>query len=232
MRGWWGQDEISRQARGGGRWSEGGWGRGHQTYVDTQGHASVTPIALETTFLEEDRDEGDVRVVHGLEGLQGWDRTRFSRQADVSICERGGTDNRRGDTHDSIIVALEVGVLDELLDSCEGGRRAREEAREVRTGGGQEDDDAGGLEQEARPSRERKYVPSKSFLRVEACASLASSMVGGDQREKGRVGEGRGVREKVVGRSQKGTTRLWLICRPGAGDRRCPQSLPNLRNKK
>lgn len=80
-----------------------------------------------------------MRVVHGLEGLQGSDRTRFSRQADVSVCEREARGNRRGGTHDSIIVALEVGVLDELLDSCEGAR-PRGEAREVRTGGGQEGD--------------------------------------------------------------------------------------------
>jgi hypothetical protein len=60
--------------------------RGHRgTDVDAERHAAVATVVLEAARLEQNRDEGDVRVVHRLERLGGttrWarQRTRFHRR--------------------------------------------------------------------------------------------------------------------------------------------------------
>lgn len=86
-----------------------------------------------------------MRVVHRLEGLASGTRFRPGREGRATVRtsspaagqQAGGGKQRakRGGTHDAIVVALEVGVLHELLDGWRGGGGGGSQpARRVRLG--------------------------------------------------------------------------------------------------
>lgn len=77
------------------------------THVDTERNVTVTAVGLELVGSELERDEGNVRVVHGLELL-------------ILLVHRQHTTRVIRDTHDTLIGAVKVAVGDELLDGWVG----------------------------------------------------------------------------------------------------------------
>ena len=80
-------------------------------------HVAVAAVLAEARLDEVERDERDVRVVHGLQLLRACTGARCTTRQRMLV---PGGDEVRGEewTHDALVRAVKVGVGDELLDGC------------------------------------------------------------------------------------------------------------------